>query len=201
MCYNCTITALADCSGCSCSPGCCRVYIKYPNYLSPGLDGGTLWQCRQESIDSDHTVFTDCNLLCSTLGDPRPAPHPHNGPAISRDQTKPDKGRINLPNRVFGEILADMSLFVQMYLGWKLALVDNFLQKKLSAPPLVNILGIFSIWRNPLSWTSTLINVELSANLYLSVLHQLQPVPEGVQPLLHRAVPQQRLHFDQLDLQ
>ena len=23
-------------------PGYCRVYIKYPDYLSPGLDGGTL---------------------------------------------------------------------------------------------------------------------------------------------------------------
>lgn len=53
---------------------------------------------------------------CSTLGDPLPAPHHHHGPVIRRDQRTPDKGRINLPNRVFGEILADMSLFVQMYL-------------------------------------------------------------------------------------
>ena len=47
--------------------------------------------------------------------------------------------------------LADMmSLFVQMYLVWKLALGDNFLQKKLSAPPLVNILDILLIWRSSL---------------------------------------------------
>ena len=39
-------------------------------------------------------------------------------------------------------------------------------------------------------------------NLFIpSVVHQLDPGAEGVQPLLHRPVPQQRVHLHQLDIQ
>lgn len=57
-------------------------------------------------------------MMCSALGASHPAPPgPDQRPVISKNQRhlpKSDKGIIDLPNCVFGEILADtdMSLFV-----------------------------------------------------------------------------------------
>ena len=60
-------------------------------------------------------TLTNNYYICSTLSDSRPAPpHPEHSPVISQHIPRSDKGIIDLPNRVFGEMLADtgVSLFV-----------------------------------------------------------------------------------------